>query len=142
MKIGLMEWFCEQMTGESVELYRNMEDEWCCVTYTGHCMIGYSESDINGDQDDNFLRACYIFDPSMRNIAPITLTLAHEVGHWMTRRKYNKYAALREYKRAVDAATPEEYPFIAAEKDATMWGIEWINTHLEIVKRFETMWAE
>ena len=141
MKEELMRKLCEAMTGERVIIYHDPDDEWCCSTFVATCMVGYSISDCNGADDKNFLTACYTFDPHMVKILPITLTLAHEIGHWMTRRKYNKTAELRKYRREADAATPEQYPYIEAEKAATMWGIAWINTHPDIVTQFETEWA-
>lgn len=139
--LKLIQEFATIMMGETVSIWEN-PDGWCCFTFNRHCTIGYDPADINAENDPYFRKACHIINPETDKVLDITLTIAHELGHWATRKKYNQNKELKKYKLAADEATPEEYPFLEAERAATEWGIAWIMAHPTFVSEFEDKWRQ
>lgn len=136
MPLKLVEEFIQIMAEEKVIFYHSPDDEWESCTAMKNAMIGYSISEFNF-ADPDFLNACYHITPEAKHYMGITLILGHEIGHWKTKNKWANKKLQKEYWQAVEDATPESYPFIPLELDATKWGITWILNHKDIVSKFE-----
>lgn len=130
----LMRDFVKTIIHDEVIIVRDWD--WYCEPIGKICYIHYDMEDVDGN-DVDFRRACQSVTTKPLPYMEITLSLAHEAGHWLTREKYNTPEQLRMYKQQVNDCTYEEYFYLPAEIDATRAGVEWIITHPQEVEKFE-----
>lgn len=127
--------FVDLVLGEPVIIAREREDWSMAVDESRPRLILPSNLNHN-DREDKLFRADFIERcPCARGFANITITLLHEVGHWMTRFDvdWEQYYNEREGVYGID------YFHLDAEMKATDWAIAWLSNpyNRKYAKAFE-----
>jgi len=136
--LQLIRLFAKEVIGSNITISRRrIKDNWN-INVMGNIPYLYLPSNLNyeGDEMDAAFRDNFImmYHPA-QGLSDVTLSLLHELGHWMTRFDYDE----EEDLRARDAAsTPAEYLALECEALATAWAIKWLSNHYDRAKQFDS----
>lgn len=118
-----------------------LDNEWCMNIHDKECRLHIPRV-IEWDEGDaafreNFYARC----PFADTFSDITITILHELGHWIIRE--HTLANLDAYIQACENITDvEEYFTIPDEYMATEWAINWLMSeeNRTIAHDFDDLW--
>lgn len=127
--------FADTVLGEKVVIVRRRDDWGMSLTDKRPRLVLPKDTQQNEEQDKlfrkDFIRRC----KSAQGFANVTLSILHEVGHWMTRYDidWDEYFAEQENVYGLD------YFNLKAERVATDWAIAWLSDpeNRRVAKAFE-----
>ena len=130
--------FAAIVIGEKITISnRRLQDTWE-IAIGGKSPYLYLPCNLNykGDEWDKMFREDFVSKYTPANsLSDITISLLHELGHWMTRFDFDEEEDLRE-RRVAD--TPQKYLALQCEMLATAWAIEWLSNHYDLAKQFDS----
>ena len=127
--------FADTALGEKVVIVRRRDDWAMSVSDKSPRLILPKDTQQNSKEDKLFRKDFIRRFKSAQGFANVTLSILHEVGHWMTRYDidWDKYFAEQEN------VFGQGYFELEAERKASDWAIKWLSdpTNRKIAKAFE-----
>lgn len=127
--------FASTAINEKVVIVRKRDDWGMSLTDTHPRLVLPVDLQQN-DKEDKLFRKDFIQRcPLARGFANVTISILHELGHWMTASEVN----WEEYFAEQDNVFGQDYFNLTAERLATDWAINWLQnpTNRKIAKAFE-----
>lgn len=127
--------FTDTVLGEKVVIVRRRDDWGMSLTDKRPRLVLPKDTQQNEEQDKlfrkDFIRRC----KSAQGFANVTLSILHEVGHWMTRYDID----WGEYFAEQENVYGQDYFNLKAERVATDWAIAWLSNpeNRRVAKAFE-----
>lgn len=127
--------FCNLILNTKVNIIPDFA--WYCTKCGPYTEIHFEMGNELANDDADFRAYLESLSPIAKEFSDLTLTLVHECGHLALWEEQSTPASVQAYKKAVRECSDIEYYAIPQEHDASIWGLNWLQNHIEVAKKFE-----